>query len=55
MDTIKKNIDTLIDVSKEVSLETNVEKSDYMLLSRHQRAGQYLDIKVANKSFENVS
>jgi hypothetical protein len=26
-----------------------------MLLSRHQNAGQNLDIKIANRSFENVS
>jgi hypothetical protein len=26
-----------------------------MLLSRHQNVGQNLEIKIANKSFENVS
>jgi hypothetical protein len=36
MDTIKKNTETLIDASKEVGLEINVEKTKYMLLSRHQ-------------------
>jgi hypothetical protein len=35
IDTIKKNMETLIDASKEVGLETNVEKTKYMLLSRH--------------------
>jgi hypothetical protein len=34
IDTIKKNTKTLIDVSKEVGLEINVEKTKYMLLSR---------------------
>jgi hypothetical protein len=38
IDTIKKNTETLIDASKEVDLEINVEKSKYMLLSRHQNA-----------------
>jgi hypothetical protein len=33
--TIRKNTETLIDASKEVGLETNVEKTKYMLLS-HQ-------------------
>jgi hypothetical protein len=27
----------------------------YMLLSRHQKAGQIRDIKIANTLFENVS
>jgi hypothetical protein len=41
IDTIKKNMETLIDASKEVGLEVNTDKtnSKYMLLSRHQNAG----------------
>jgi hypothetical protein len=38
-DTIKKNIETLIDASKEVGLDINVEKTKYMLLSRQQNVG----------------
>jgi hypothetical protein len=37
--TIKKNTETLTDASKEVGLEINVEKTKYMLLSRHQNVG----------------
>jgi hypothetical protein len=55
IDTIKKNTETLNDASKEVSLEINVEKTKYMLLSRHQIVGRNRDIKIANRSFENVS
>jgi hypothetical protein len=40
IDTTKKNIRTLIDASKEVGLEVNIEKTKYMLLSCHQNAGQ---------------
>jgi hypothetical protein len=36
IDNIKKNTETLIDASKEVGLEINVEKTKYMLLSRYQ-------------------
>jgi hypothetical protein len=69
-DTINKNTETLIDASKEVGLEINVEKTKYMLLSRHQNVGQKIkymlpsrhqnvgqnrDIKIANISFGNVS
>jgi hypothetical protein len=40
---IQKNTETLIDASKVVGLETNVEKHKYMLLFRHQYAGQNHD------------
>jgi hypothetical protein len=55
IDTIQKSTDTLTDASKEVGPEINVEKTKYMLLSRHQNVGQNRDIKIANRSFENVS
>jgi hypothetical protein len=54
IDTIEKNMETLIGTSNEVGLETNVEKIKYMLVSRHQDAVQNRDIKI-NRSFENVS
>jgi sorting nexin-29 len=53
--TINKNKETLIDASKEVGQEMNVEKTKYMLLSRHQNVDQNRDIKIAKRSFENVS
>jgi hypothetical protein len=55
IDTIRKNTETLIDASKGVGLEINVVKTKYMLLSRHQNVGQNRDIKIANRSFVNVS
>jgi hypothetical protein len=48
IDTIKKNMETLNDASKEVGLEVNIEKAKYMLLSRQQNAGQNYDIKIAD-------
>jgi hypothetical protein len=47
-DTINKNTDTLIDASKEVALEVNVEKTKYMLVSWDQNAGQNQYIKIGN-------
>jgi hypothetical protein len=35
IDAIKKKKETLIDASKKVGLEINVEKTKYMLVSRH--------------------
>jgi hypothetical protein len=40
IDTIKKNVETLIDANKKVSLVVNMEKTKYMLLSRLQNARQ---------------
>jgi hypothetical protein len=53
--TINKNTESLIDVSKEIGLEVNMEKTKYLLVSRYQNGDQIRDIKVGNKSFENVS
>jgi hypothetical protein len=39
--TIKKNMKTVIDASKEVGLEINLENSKYMLLSHRQNIGLY--------------
>jgi hypothetical protein len=36
IDAIKKNTETLIDASKEVGLEINIEKTKYMSVSRYQ-------------------
>jgi hypothetical protein len=51
IDTINKNTETLIDASKEVGLEVNIEKTKYMLVSWDQNR----EIKIGNRSFENVS
>jgi hypothetical protein len=55
IDTVKKNTETLSEASKEVGLEINIEKAKYMLLSRRQNVGQNRAIKIANRSFENMS
>jgi hypothetical protein len=55
IDNIKKNPETLIDANKKVSLKINIQKTKYMLLSRQQNASQNGDIKIASRSFENVS
>jgi hypothetical protein len=55
MDTVKEKRETLIDASKAVGLDVKAEKTKYMLLSRHQNAGQNHDIKIAKRFFENVA
>jgi hypothetical protein len=45
------------DASKKNGLEVETTKYLYtcMLLSRHKNTGQNLDMKIANRSFENVA
>jgi hypothetical protein len=49
IDIINKNTETLIDASKEVGLEVNIEKTKYMLVSCDQNAGQNREIKIGNR------
>jgi hypothetical protein len=53
--TTKENTETLIDASKTIGLEINIENTKYMLPSRQQNVGQNRDMKIANRSFENMS
>jgi hypothetical protein len=55
IDTIKRNTEGLLDASKEVGLEENPEKTKYTLMSRSQKTGQKHNIKIANRSFEDVA
>jgi hypothetical protein len=55
IDTIKKNTETSVNASKEDGLEVNTERTKYMLLSRHQNAGQSREINVRHRPFENVA
>jgi hypothetical protein len=54
IDTIQKNTESLLDASKEVGLEVNLEKTKYMLMSR-KKAGQEHGIKIGNRSFVGVA
>jgi hypothetical protein len=53
--TINKNTETLNGASKEVGLKVNIEKTMYLLVYHCQNAGKHHDIKIGNRSFENVS
>jgi hypothetical protein len=55
IDIIKENKDKAIDDSLEVGLEVKAEKTKYLLTSRRQNAGQSHNIKIGNRSFENVA
>jgi hypothetical protein len=55
IDTIKKNTEALLDASKEVDPEVNPEKTKGTLISRSQKIGQKHNIKIGNRSFEDVA
>jgi hypothetical protein len=43
-----------LDASKEVGLEANAEKTKYMLMSHHHNVEKSHNIRIGNRSFENV-
>jgi len=49
--TIRKNIEALLEASREVGLEVYTEKSKYMVVSHHQNAGQYHNLLIAINLF----
>jgi hypothetical protein len=55
VNTIKENSETLLEASRDIGLETNAEKTKYMIMSRHPNSRQNQNIKIANESFENVA
>jgi hypothetical protein len=54
IDTINTNTEISIDANKEVHLEINMEGTRNMLLY-HQNVGQNCDVKIGNRSFEDVA
>jgi sorting nexin-29 len=55
VNTIKDNSETLLEACRDIGLEINAEKTQYMIMSRHPNSGQNQNIKIANESFENVA
>jgi hypothetical protein len=54
VNTIKENSETLLEASRDISLEINAEKTKYMFMSRYPNSGQNQNIRIANESFEKV-
>ncbi|KAJ4437568.1 hypothetical protein ANN_17713 [Periplaneta americana] len=53
-ETIRENTGILLEASKEIGLEVNPEKTEYMIMSRDQNIVRNGNIKIGNLSFEEV-
>ena len=52
--TVEKSAENLVVASKEIGLEDNADKSQYMVTSGDQNAGRSRSMKIDNISFERV-
>lgn len=55
VNTINKNTEVLFVAGKRVRVEPDTEVPRYMVMSRHQTAGQNYNIKVTRDVFENAT
>jgi hypothetical protein len=55
INTIKENIETLLEASGNIDLEINAEKTKYMIMSRYPNSGQNQNIRIANELSENLA
>jgi hypothetical protein len=50
--TRKENTEALVVAGKEIGLQVNAEKTEYMVISCEENAGKYHSINIGIKSFE---
>jgi hypothetical protein len=55
INTVKENIESFIEASRDIGLEINAKKMKYMIMSCHQNSGQNQNIRIANELFECVT
>jgi hypothetical protein len=55
VNAIKENSETLLEVSRNITLEINAERTKYMLMFIYSNSGRNQNIRISNESFENVA
>jgi hypothetical protein len=50
INTIKENILSLLEASRDIGPEINAEKTKYVIMFRHPNSGQNQNIRIANES-----
>ena len=54
LQTVRENVEMFMKASKDIGLDVDSEKTEYMITSRHQNVTQNQNIVIVNLSFENV-
>jgi hypothetical protein len=49
INAIKENRETFLEASRDVGLEINAEKTNYMIMSHHPNSGQNQNVRIANE------
>jgi hypothetical protein len=52
--TVKDDKDILLEARRNFGLKINSELAEYMIMFLHSNSGENQNIRIANKSFENV-
>jgi hypothetical protein len=52
---MKQNTESLLEAGRDVGLEIRVEKTKYVIVSRHPYSVQNQNTRIANESFESVA
>jgi hypothetical protein len=55
INTVKEKTETLLEVSRDIGLEINAERSKYMIMSHNPNSGQNQNIRTDDELFENVA
>jgi hypothetical protein len=55
INAIKENTEELLEASRDIGLEVNGEKTEYMIMFHHSDSGQNQNIRITNEWFENVA